>query len=157
MTSKRKNLIGFTAATIALVVAVVFMIIFRLQIDSGNELAFREGTCGFSQVYHLYCPSCGGTRAVTALVNFDILGSLIANPLPIYAACLLLRIWGALLHNVLAFRSKEGSAKTKLWPVLCTWEMWGILVVIVGWFILRNILLAVFKIDLLGDMQSYWM
>ena len=45
--------------------------------------------CVFHRVTGLYCPGCGGTRAMHALVHFDLAGALAMNPLPFVAAPLL--------------------------------------------------------------------
>lgn len=33
----------------------------------------------------VYCPACGGTRAIISLLNFDFISSIIFNPIVIYA------------------------------------------------------------------------
>ena len=154
MSEDKRRILGFSAATVVLAVAVVFLCVLRQQMLSGSEPVFREEPCGLVQIYHLYCPGCGGTRAVAALLRLDILGSLIANPIPLYAGILLVHTWISLLHNIIV--SRPGNPSPKLWDILKTWEMWGILVVVIGNFILRNILLVAFNIDLLGDVGSYW-
>lgn len=118
-----------------------------------SDVAFQEGACRFSQSFHLYCPGCGGTRAVKHLLHFDLVRSFLSHPVPIYAGILLLRIWVALLHNALFCRQPSG---TNHWKLFYQWEMWTILVVVIGFFILRNVALVVFKWDYLGDMAAYW-
>ncbi len=110
------------------------------------------------------------------LLEGKILSSLLAHPIPIYAGVILLRIWIALLHNVIAGRARKKGAQTatkaegtspaqdaqnredapKLWPVFCHWEMWFILVVVFGFFILRDVALVTLKWDFLGDLAQYW-
>jgi len=147
MSDNKKQQIGFTAASIVLVLAVIVFVILKTHLINNGEIAFQEGQCAFSRHFHLYCPGCGGTRAITRLLNFDPLGSIIANPVPAYAIALFLHVWTALLHNIIS---------KKKWRIITNWEIIGILVVIAGNFILRNILLVFFKIDLLGDMIGYW-
>ena len=118
-----------------------------------SDVAFQEGACKFSQTLHLYCPGCGGTRAVKHLLHFDLVRSFLSHPIPIYAGILLLRIWVALLHNALFCRQPSGKSH---WKLFYQWEMWTILVVVIGFFILRNVALVVFKCDYLGDMAAYW-
>ena len=115
-----------------------------------GQIAFREGPCQFSQLFHLYCPGCGGTRAISSLLRFDVIGSLLANPVPVYAIVLFFRVWIALLHNVITGR--DG----KKWRIIREWEIVGIIVVIAGNFIVRNLLLVLFGIDYLGDMAAFW-
>ncbi|SCW60605.1 Protein of unknown function [Ruminococcaceae bacterium YRB3002] len=168
LTRDRGRIIGFTAATTVLVVAVVLFVILRGRADS---LSFQEGSCMFSRVLHLYCPGCGGTRAVKALLQFDIIGSLLANPVPVYGSVLFVRVWVALAHNVWVSRRGRGSVDgsgsglsgsglsgsgARLWRIIYDWEAYGILVVVIGNFVIRNLLLVVFKIDPLGDLVGYW-
>ena len=88
------------------------------------------------------------------LLEFDLVRSFLANPVPIYTGLLLFRIWAALLHNVACCRGEASASKR--WKLFYQWEMWGILVVVVGFFILRNLALVLFKWDFLGDMAWYW-
>lgn len=150
MTDNKKRLIGFIAATIVLVVAVIVFCVLRARLISGGDVAFREGPCQFSQLYHLYCPGCGGTRSIVSLLKFDIIGSIVANPVPVYAIALFMHVWAALLHNVIA------GSKGRLWRIIYEWEVVGIIVVIAGNFILRNLFLVLFGIDPLGDMAGFW-
>ena len=41
--------------------------------------------CPFHSVTGLYCPGCGATRALHALVHFDVAGALAMNPLLVLA------------------------------------------------------------------------
>ena len=85
-----------------------------------------------------------------ALLEGDVVRSVLSNPLPVYALVMLLRVWAALLHNVV---TRDG---TRMWKVLADWEAWGILVMVFGLFIVRNIILVFGHYDYLGDMISYW-
>lgn len=42
--------------------------------------------CMFNVITGLYCPGCGGTRALKALFSGDIIRSFICNPAVVYAA-----------------------------------------------------------------------
>ena len=162
---RKRRWIGFGATSLILMAALFYVVLLRLNFD---HIRFQEGSCTFSQKLHLYCPGCGGTRAVKYLLEGKILYSLLAHPIPVYAGVILLRIWTALLHNVIVGRtskrenmktaSKGGVAQTapKLWPVFCHWEMWFILVVVFGFFILRDVALVTLKCDFLGDLAQHW-
>ena len=63
--SNKRFIIPFAATSVLLIVAVFFIVWFRF--DPGF-LETRH-SCLFSQTLHLYCPGCGGTRAVQALIT----------------------------------------------------------------------------------------
>ena len=144
--SNKRFIIPFAATSVLLIVAVFFIVWFRF--DPGF-LETRH-SCLFSQTLHLYCPGCGGTRAVQALITGDILRSVMSNPIPVYALVMLLRMWIPLLHNVIT------KAETRIWTVLHAWEAWGVLVVVFGLFLGRNLLLVFGHYDYLGNMISFW-
>ena len=145
-TKKKAPKIGLVITTVILAGAFLYLALLYPKRDS---LAFQEGRCEFSKVFHLYCPGCGGTRAIQYLLHGKILSSLLSNPIPINTAVLVLRIWSALGHNVLFPKKKE-------WKIMHQWEMWGILVVVIGFFVLRNLALVFFGWDFTGDLAQYW-
>jgi hypothetical protein len=46
--------------------------------------------CLFYRIFHLYCPACGNTRSVTALLHGDIVTALRFNVIPILFGIILL-------------------------------------------------------------------
>jgi hypothetical protein len=76
--------------------------------------------CVFHQVTGLYCPGCGGTRAMHALVHFDLAGALAMNALPFVAAPLLglLALREATTLPVVAERWTRFVANPWFWVVL---------------------------------------
>lgn len=79
----------------------------------------------------LYCPGCGGTRAVYELAHGDVVGALAMNPLFTLSVPLLAVLW---VRWVL-----RGQGKVlKEWP-FPTWLAFVIPTVIVGFAVLRNI------------------
>ena len=164
---KNRQWIGFGMMTLFLIAAVIFAWILKTKT---SDISFQEGQCGFSKTFHLYCPGCGGTRAVKHLLDLEVIPSLLSNPIPVYAIALVIRIWVAMLHNAVssALRKNQGvkqgtelhdgqkGAEPKKWRLLYQWEMWAILVVVIGFFVLRNVALAAFGWDYLGDMAGYW-
>lgn len=156
---QKRRWIGFGVTTLILIAAIFYAILLRIHF---SEIAFQEGTCTFSQKLHLYCPGCGGTRSIKYLLQGKVFHSLLAHPVPVYALVVLVRIWVALGHNLLVGRKMTGqgvaasSSAGKIWPVFCHWEMWFILVVVFGFFILRDVLLVTLKWDFLGDLAQFW-
>lgn len=100
--------------------------------------------CKFKEVLHMYCPGCGGTRAVYYLLRLDFANSFISNPAVIITALILadidIRALIALIKNDSRILT---SFKAKTFLVIPT--------VLVLNFAVRNILLYGFSIDLLGD------
>jgi hypothetical protein len=86
--------------------------------------------CVFHQVTGLYCPGCGGTRAMHALVHFDLPGALAMNALPFIAAPLLGLLWlrEATTLPPLAERATRFVANPWFWTAL-----------VVGFTVLRNL------------------
>ena len=102
--------------------------------------------CLFALMFHLYCPGCGCTRAAEALLRFDILGSLIANP------SMLLGI-ATLVHYEVMFilhvRRRDERLPSHLPAVLFGFFL-------VAFAVLRNILLVTLQYDPLGDHYMFW-
>jgi len=68
---------------------------------------FSLWPCAFRELTGLYCPACGSTRAVGALMRFSVMESLRYNPVPVLAAALLFFIWCRALVNVAVFRRER--------------------------------------------------
>lgn len=115
-----------------------------------GDLVFSVRPCFFPTVWHLYCPGCGGTRAVNLLLDGNLLGSVLANPTPVCLIPLFIRIWGVLLYNSMI------GYKKKMIPPLTITEIWVLFVAYIVYGIIRNVLLVFFHIDYLGDLAVYW-
>ncbi len=96
----------------------------------------------------LYCPVCGGTRAVEALLRLDLLGALRMN------AFVTLGILTAVAIDAWAwirfFQKKS--------PYFCInpW-FWVVMAVsLVGYTVLRNLLMVVWGVDPTGDLGCFW-
>lgn len=121
-----------------LLIAAVLMFPFYLTLA---KMVPTIGDCVFPD-YGLYCPACGGTRSLSALTRFDIIGSLRYNVIvPLCAAAFV-------VYEVLMVKHliKGGEREMMLKPkyIYIFLAVWGI------YFIVRNILLFC-GIDLIGD------
>ncbi|MBQ8546544.1 MAG: DUF2752 domain-containing protein [Clostridia bacterium] len=90
--------------------------------------------CTFFEITHLYCPGCGGTRAVGSLLRLDVISSFKYNAIvPVGFALFLyydIRILISILKNDIRFLSEN-----KYIPLLI------FAIFLVAYFIVRNILL----------------
>lgn len=110
--------------------------------DLIKELIF--GNCFVREYLHIYCPGCGGTRAIIELLHFHILESIYMNPVPI---CMIFDfILAAATRN--AERRMDQIARYSRWRITSKIVL---LVILFGNMIVKNVLLIGFGIDLLGD------
>ncbi len=80
----------------------------------------------------LYCPGCGSLRAVHDLLHGDLHGALARNPLTVLAVPVLLIAW---LGWARRSTGRRAPHPTSLPPA----AVWGVLVVVVGFWVLRNL------------------
>ena len=59
------------------------MIILYCISNEVRSLMYHLPPCTLYSLYHVYCPACGNTRSVTALLQGDLLTSLRFNIVPI--------------------------------------------------------------------------
>jgi hypothetical protein len=106
-------------------------------------------SCVFLKVFHLYCPGCGGTRALFSLLHGDILASLAYNPLLILTALFVLFYEIAYIVHIFG-NVKPSAFFLRLYNILPI-----IFVVIVILFaVIRNLLVIFFKFDPVGDLTA---
>ncbi len=115
-----------------------------------GDLEFSLRPCFFPKYLHLYCPGCGGTRAVNYLLQGKVVESLLANPAPVCSIPLILRVWGALLYNCIY------GYRKKLVSVFSVPEIWCTFAAYIGYGVIRDFLLVFFHTDYLGDLAGYW-
>lgn len=72
---------GWIMIVIIAIVAIVIMIV-------GKEALAKLPPCTLHAVTGYYCPGCGGTRAVFALLRGDIIQSVRLHPIVLYAVVL---------------------------------------------------------------------
>lgn len=101
--------------------------------------------CPFSFFAHLYCPGCGATRALAALLHLDLPRALAANPCVPLLALVLLYYEVAFLRAALRGRGRVSSLPAILFAYA-----------LLAFFLLRNLLLVGFHIDPLGDLIQFW-
>ena len=53
----------------------------------------RSMPCFFKEVTHFYCPACGGTRSVIALLHLDIERAFLCNPTVVYTGVMFFMVY----------------------------------------------------------------
>lgn len=136
MTRKKAALI-FVFANAAIVAVSVLYVLFFYSEEA-------PVTCRFKETLYMYCPGCGGTRAVYYLLTGNLVRSFISNPAVL--VCALIIAYADILA-VIALIKKERRIFERFSPKL----FFIVLAVLILNFALRNLLLYEFSIDLLGD------
>ena len=82
---------------------------------------------------HIYCPGCGGTRAVEALVHGHMLESVWYHPIVLYTVLI---FGGFMLTQGL---ERAGIKHIRGWK-FHNWQLYGAIVVLVCNFLIKNLL-----------------
>ncbi len=141
MSALRKRILIITLlANIGIVCVSVLYVFFFFDEDA----MIGETVCRFKQTLFMYCPGCGGTRSVYYLLHLDFVNSFIACPaVPL----------GALIILDLDVRAALCLIRDSLTPIkrFKPIVFVAIPVALLVYFVIRNVLLLGFRIDLLGD------
>ena len=108
----------------------------------------RSMPCFFKKVTHFYCPACGGTRSVIALLHLDIERAFLCNPTVVYTGVMFLWCIAGWMVKKLTAREMK-SMKPRLWMLIL-----GVCIFF-GYAVIRNILVYQFGYDYLGDLIHY--
>lgn len=144
MTENRSRLRAFLLVHLALAVAVLLSFLYAFFTERFLPPSFYH--CPLHDLLHLYCPFCGGTRALRALARFRFgeafrLSPVCLSLLPVAAAFDLRAL-------ILLCRGGEGPLLPRgWWWVLCLW--------LIGGTALRN-LLMLSGVEYTGELYSFW-
>lgn len=148
MKSLRERSVNKTLYILGLIFALLLFTFLSL-IHSGRlhfDLTGIIPPCLFHQVSGLYCPGCGGTRAVHALLEGDLIASFLYHPFVPYAAILYALFM--LSHTVEWITAQKKSSHetrfTKGLSLKSSYLYAGILLILFQWMV-KN-LLAIFGI-----------
>ena len=127
--------------------AIIGAILFPLYVKVANYVSSVLGGCLMHRFF-IYCPLCGGTRAVAALIRFDFAAAWNYNAFVVIlvAVALGLDVWAWVRY----FQKKEPLI------ILPKWSWFVFCSALVIYFILRNVLMIFFGIDLTGDLVYFW-
>lgn len=141
MEQKNRLLRDFLIVNITCGVA-LFMMLAVLAMQKMHMLP--SPPCGLVALFHIYCPGCGGTRALFSALQGNFLESLFYNPAVLLGALLIAYYEIAVIVTLVKDNGKIYYCRK---PVL----IYIYLVIVFGYAIVRNILLFVPGIDLLGN------
>lgn len=92
--------------------------------------------CLFYRLSRLYCPGCGGTRAVQALLHGNLLSSFFYHPFVLY--CAVLYAWFMLSHTIERICQKKSPHKKPIVRGLdfrLTYVYFGVLLILIQWIV----------------------
>ncbi len=99
--------------------------------------------CAVQTLLGIYCPGCGGTRAVSALLHGDFLTSFLCHPLVPYTAAA--GGWFLISQTI----ERLTRHRIKIGLKYRDGYVWAALVIVAVNFLIKNLLLIVWHIDLL--------
>lgn len=76
----KKNNSVFIAILITYIIVILLVIIYFSFLKNYISIP----ACPIYTHLDIFCPACGGTRAIISLLNFDIISSILFNPIVIY-------------------------------------------------------------------------
>lgn len=137
---------AFKVSTVFMLIGIVYWILYEIFHFNVN---FALTPCILLEVFHIYCPGCGGTRAITALLNLDIITAIRCNPFIVYSAFFFLLYYGkTLLNKMTKGRIKPAKFRFSIMYI-------GVTIFLV-FGIARNVLAIGYGIDYLGNIAPYW-
>lgn len=142
---KEGFIVFLTVNIIILCVVAVFPFYCKYMWEGAGK---DSSTCRMIEYLHLYCPVCGGTRAVWYLLHLDIVKAFIYSPVVVVCAAVFaycdVRALIALLKDQRRIMYLNSA-------MVCL-----IIGTLIGVWIIRNILLITVGYDPLGDIGDFW-
>ncbi len=128
--------------------AVLLVLLFPLYRVGISMLPRSFVGCMMHDVLFLYCPLCGGTRAIAALLKFDVAAALRYNAL-VTTGCV-----AALVLDAVAW--VRFFQRRSFCPRFPRWSWIGGIIVFLGFGVLRNWLMIAYGVDPTGDLGRFW-
>ncbi len=150
MLSMKKNKVEkivFFSFSVLCLICIGFLIFYHV-----NDIAFYDmpGECILKETIHLYCPGCGGTRAIDTFLHGHFIKSFLYNPTIVYLALYFLS------YYIPAALKLAGIWKKKINYTVYVYPLIGLLAIIIINFVVRNLLLVYGGVDYIGECILYW-
>lgn len=134
--SKDKEAVLYFIGIIVAIVVIISIAIVNYAINATGYVVFKS--CLFRQITGLYCPGCGGTRALILLLHGKILTSIIYHPFTIYILVIFLIFYISQSARFITKGSINGVQFHK-WMIIV-----GGIILILN-FMIKNIILIIFN------------
>lgn len=129
-----------TLYVIGLITAIIIPLGFSI-LTKLTDSDILNSVCLFDRIFHLYCPGCGGSRAMIALLKGQFIVSFWMHPVVIYSFLIYLVFMG----SQLLCRISRGRMKGIRFH---NWYLYGaILLILINW-VVKNILRIIWDITL---------
>lgn len=128
------------------ILLVFFILLFFVLRGLSNRYAFFSMPCVYYELLGMYCPGCGGTRSMLALLSGNLGKSILYHPFVPY---LLIFSGVFMVSQTLRVISKDRIPGIKFRMV---YIYIGVILLILQW-IVKNILLLGFHTDLLSSIS----
>ncbi|MGN0484243.1 MAG: DUF2752 domain-containing protein [Lachnospiraceae bacterium] len=136
-----------TEETVLYIIGWCMIVLFLLYVAMNTIYKDRPSLFRLPCLMHTitggYCPGCGGTRAVIALLHGNLWRSFRCNPIVPYAA--VIGIPFMLTQTI----ERISRGKWKIGMKFHAWYTWAALAILLTNFLIKNIALFLFHIDLM--------
>ena len=125
-----------------------FLLLFPLYVRLAKSISPIFSGCLLHDYLFLYCPMCGGTRAVEALLHLEFAKAIAYNPMVIFGGAAAFILDGVALIRILK--------KKKQILVIPGWTWIACTVIFLLFGVVRNYLMIRHGYDPLGDLGAIW-
>jgi len=129
-------------------IAIVGVMLFPVYVRVAKYITRFVPGCLLHDFFFLYCPLCGGTRAISELLHLHVGQAVRYNAFVVAVA------FAALVCYVIAW-SRLIKGREKLFRIP-GWIWIAAVVVMVVFGVTRNVLMIAWEIDPLGDLSIIW-
>ena len=142
---EKRPLMRWAMAHVGIVLLLLF---YPLYVRLAQTLFPSFSGCILHDYLFVYCPMCGGTRALTAMLHLQFAKAFSYNPLVVVGVFFALILDAVLLIRILKKKEPMITVSNGAWVALAS--------VLILYGILRNVLMICYGYDPLGDLGPIW-